>query len=167
MGKWLLGKNWEERERLAIWVKRRLEKFSTRRRGKFHILKRMRPSRVWKIWKWFAIISAFRRTIFWDFPTHWKSRFERAGEKAKEIRERGLTRAADCDIINNANRKDGEQEFHGENAGVAELADARDLKSRDTKVSYRFDPGHRHHRGRKSGSKPEGEQRISRSRAAW
>ena len=31
-------------------------------------------------------------------------------------------------------------------AGVAELADARDLKSRDTKVSYRFDPGHRHHR---------------------
>ena len=32
-------------------------------------------------------------------------------------------------------------------AGVAEQADARDLKSRDTKVSYRFDPGHRHHRG--------------------
>ena len=31
-------------------------------------------------------------------------------------------------------------------AGVAELADARDLKSRDTKVSYRFDPGYRHHR---------------------
>ena len=30
-------------------------------------------------------------------------------------------------------------------AGVAEQADARDLKSRDTKVSYRFDPGHRHH----------------------
>ena len=29
-------------------------------------------------------------------------------------------------------------------AGVAEQADARDLKSRDTKVSYRFDPGHRH-----------------------
>ena len=31
-------------------------------------------------------------------------------------------------------------------AGVAEQADARDLKSRDTKVSYRFDPGYRHHR---------------------
>lgn len=30
-------------------------------------------------------------------------------------------------------------------AGVAELADARDLKSRDTKVSYRFETGHRHH----------------------
>ena len=29
-------------------------------------------------------------------------------------------------------------------AGVAELADARDLKSRDAKASYRFDPGHRH-----------------------
>ena len=29
-------------------------------------------------------------------------------------------------------------------AGVAELADARDLKSRDTRVSYRFDPGYRH-----------------------
>ena len=43
-------------------------------------------------------------------------------------------------------------------AGVAEQADARDLKSRDTKVSYRFDPGHRHHNGKKS---------ISRSRAAW
>ena len=33
----------------------------------------------------------------------------------------------------------------GSYAGVAEQADARDLKSRDTKVSYRFDPGHRHH----------------------
>ena len=31
-------------------------------------------------------------------------------------------------------------------AGVAEQADARDLKSRDAKASYRFDPGHRHHR---------------------
>ena len=30
------------------------------------------------------------------------------------------------------------------NAGVAELADARDLKSRDTRVAYRFDPGFRH-----------------------
>ena len=32
-----------------------------------------------------------------------------------------------------------------QNAGMAELADARDLKSRDTWVSYRFDPGFRHH----------------------
>ena len=29
-------------------------------------------------------------------------------------------------------------------AGVAELADARDLKSRDPYRSYRFDPGLRH-----------------------
>ena len=34
------------------------------------------------------------------------------------------------------------------NAGVAEQADARDLKSRDTRVSYRFDPGHRHQAGK-------------------
>ena len=27
---------------------------------------------------------------------------------------------------------------------MAELADARDLKSRDAKASYRFDPGYRH-----------------------
>ena len=32
----------------------------------------------------------------------------------------------------------------GERAGVAELADARDLKSRVTKVTYRFEPGVRH-----------------------
>ena len=31
-----------------------------------------------------------------------------------------------------------------ERAGVAEQADARDLKSCDTRVSYRFDPGLRH-----------------------
>ena len=29
-------------------------------------------------------------------------------------------------------------------AGVAELADARDLKSREERSSYRFDPGRRH-----------------------
>ncbi len=29
-------------------------------------------------------------------------------------------------------------------AGMAELADARDLKSRDTRVSYRFETGFRH-----------------------
>ena len=31
-----------------------------------------------------------------------------------------------------------------ERAGVAEQADAWDLKSCDTRVSYRFDPGLRH-----------------------
>ena len=30
-------------------------------------------------------------------------------------------------------------------AGMAELADARDLKSREISFSYRFDPGFRHH----------------------
>ena len=40
-----------------------------------------------------------------------------------------------------------------ENASVAELADARDLKSRGTQIPYRFEPGFRHH--------------ISRGRAAW
>ena len=30
-------------------------------------------------------------------------------------------------------------------AGVAELADARDLKSCENKISYRFDSGPRHH----------------------
>ena len=30
------------------------------------------------------------------------------------------------------------------NAGVAELADARDLKSREIYLSYRFKPGFRH-----------------------
>ena len=32
-----------------------------------------------------------------------------------------------------------------QNAGMAELVDARDLKSRDTKVSYGFDSRFRHH----------------------
>ena len=31
-----------------------------------------------------------------------------------------------------------------QNAGMAELADARDLKSREIYFSYRFDPGFRH-----------------------
>ncbi len=34
---------------------------------------------------------------------------------------------------------------------MAELADARDLKSRGTNIPYRFDPGHRHQR---NGLKP-------------
>ena len=35
-------------------------------------------------------------------------------------------------------------------AAVAELADARDLKSCDTKVSYRFDSGLRHHKNKRN-----------------
>ena len=36
--------------------------------------------------------------------------------------------------------------MYGRNyAGMAELADARDLKSREIHFSYRFDPGFRHH----------------------
>ena len=58
-----------------------------------------------------------------------------------------MTREERCAIIYDANRK-GAQVL-GALAGVAELVDARDLKSRDTKVSYRFDPGYRHHRGAK------------------
>ena len=45
----------------------------------------------------------------------------------------------------------------GVDAGVAEQADARDLKSRDAKASYRFDPGHRH----------QGMISISQGRAVW
>ena len=56
--------------------------------------------------------------------------------------QKGLTREKRCDIIFKlTERKLKVRGF----AGVAEQADARDLKSRDTKVSYRFDPGHRHH----------------------
>ena len=39
-------------------------------------------------------------------------------------------------------------------AGVAEQADATDLKSVDTKVSYRFDPGHRHQSSVEDGKEP-------------
>ena len=38
----------------------------------------------------------------------------------------------------------GSSPTQGVYAGVAELADARDLKSLDPKRSYRFDPGPRH-----------------------
>ena len=65
----------------------------------------------------------------------------------KKYFKKGLTNRLLCGIMPYANRM--ERESLGAKAGVAELADARDLKSRDTKVSYRFDPGHRHHRGLK------------------
>ena len=55
----------------------------------------------------------------------------------------GLTPDKICGIITNANRE--KERSDRRVAGVAELADARDLKSRDAKASYRFDPGHRHH----------------------
>ena len=63
-------------------------------------------------------------------------------EENKRNFKKGLTRGEVCDIIMNANRKGASLLVLP--AGVAEQADARDLKSRDTKVSYRFDPGHRH-----------------------
>jgi hypothetical protein len=79
----------------------------------------------------------------------------RAGEKVKGKRKSFekselfskniLTKGAERDIIIDANRK-GKQAPRVCNAGVAEQADARDLKSRDARASYRFDPGHRHHR---------------------
>ena len=69
------------------------------------------------------------------------------GEKKIEERsKKGLTKGGKRAIICFANRK-GAHRFPGrerEDAGVAKQVDARDLKSRDTKVSYRFEPGVRH-----------------------
>ena len=81
---------------------------------------------------------------------------EKAGLREDEKRrklfaEKGLTKRGKCDIIMFANRE-RDAKILRRNAGVAELADARDLKSRDTEVSYRFDPGHRHHRDSKTPS---------------
>ena len=53
-----------------------------------------------------------------------------------------LTNGTSCAIINESSAQ-GSLRWYS--AGVAELADARDLKSRDTRVSYRFETGHRHH----------------------
>ena len=47
-------------------------------------------------------------------------------------------------------------------AGVAEQADATDLKSVDTKVSYRFDPGHRHQRGHRRDAREREPSRAAR-----
>ena len=55
-----------------------------------------------------------------------------------------MTKPAIRDIIIHAIAIGIQKPDHQSFAGVAELADARDLKSRDTKVSYRFDPGFRH-----------------------
>ena len=46
--------------------------------------------------------------------------------------ERGLTKRAECGIILYAKRKGAKSLRASELAGVAEQADARDLKSRDT-----------------------------------
>ena len=63
-------------------------------------------------------------------------------KKKKSFFKKGLTKSIVCAIISNANRKDASLLVLP--AGVAEQADARDLKSRDARASYRFDPGHRH-----------------------
>ena len=68
------------------------------------------------------------------------------GEKKKRFFKKGLTKKGECVIIHDANSNVSKSSPVESFAGVAELADARDLKSRDTKVSYRFDPGYRHHR---------------------
>ncbi len=65
-----------------------------------------------------------------------------SSKKKKIFLQKGLTRREGCAIITSANERT--QGLLVLPAGVAEQADARDLKSRDTKVSYRFDPGHRH-----------------------
>ena len=57
-----------------------------------------------------------------------------------------MTKRGEYVIIHDANSNVSKSSPVESFAGVAELADARDLKSRDTKVSYRFDPGYRHHR---------------------
>ncbi len=41
--------------------------------------------------------------------------------------------------------REGKSPRDVQNAGMAELADARDLKSRATRVAYRFETGFRHH----------------------
>ena len=60
----------------------------------------------------------------------------------KSFFKKGLTKGMVCAIISNANRKDASLLVLP--AGVAEQADARDLKSRDARASYRFDPVHLH-----------------------
>ena len=74
-------------------------------------------------------------------------------KKKKRFFKKDLTKGRGCAIISSANRKDASLLVLP--AGVAEQADARDLKSRDARASYRFDPGHRH----------QGTEKISRSRA--
>ena len=56
---------------------------------------------------------------------------KKSEKKIEERSKRGLTKWGRCGIICFANRK-GAQKFLGQPAGVAEQADARDLKSRDT-----------------------------------
>ena len=63
-------------------------------------------------------------------------------KKKKRFFKKDLTKGRVCAIISSANRKDASLLVLP--AGVAEQADARDLKSRDARASYRFDPGHRH-----------------------
>ena len=55
-----------------------------------------------------------------------------------------MTRGVKYDIIFERTTK-GSPKGRPKYAGVAEQADARDLKSLGKRLPYRFDPGHRHH----------------------
>ena len=96
--------------------------------------------------KIFSPPEKFMRRIFKVDGGRQKTAVLREKSVLQENLKKGLTRGFGCDIMSNANRKTGSESSKVGDAGVAELADARDLKSRDTRVSYRFDPGHRHHR---------------------
>ena len=80
----------------------------------------------------------FKRKII----TNTRKKSSEKYKKRKRFFKKDLTKSIVCAIISNANRKDASLLVLP--AGVAEQADARDLKSRDARASYRFDPGHRH-----------------------
>ena len=67
--------------------------------------------------------------------------FAKNSQKNKKEREKNCVYPLDRTCRECYNNRAGQ----GKDAGVAELADARDLKSRETYISYRFDPGLRHH----------------------
>ncbi len=80
-----------------------------------------------------------------DHPTHSKNAKAKKFDERKLFFKKVLTTNGKCAIISRRTEK-GKQVIWVCNAGVAEQVDARDLKSRDAKASYRFDSGHRHHR---------------------
>ena len=61
-----------------------------------------------------------------------------SGDRRQKVPQKGLTKPKNRVIIIKHQRSE-------HYAGMAELADARDLKSREIFFSYRFDPGFRHH----------------------
>lgn len=77
---------------------------------------------------------------FFRFSSAENDRYSDKAGKIKIFLKKPLTTDARCDILFGQQGKDP----WGLCAGVAELADAWDLKSHDTKVSYRFEPGVRH-----------------------